>query len=77
MVPIGNRLRSRIASAFSAAPTADRSCGPRPGGGNFLTMKDLERTRKRCTAEVPTRRVDADGQPIMRTCGAALWQYIG
>ncbi len=46
-------------------------------GGNFLTMKDLERSRKRCTAEVPTRRLDADGEPVMRPCGAALWQYIG
>jgi len=44
-------------------------------GGNFLTMKDLERSRKRCTAEVPTRRLNADGNPILRPCGAALWQY--
>jgi hypothetical protein len=46
-------------------------------GGNFLTLKDLERSRKRCTAEVPTRRLNADGEPVMRPCGAALWQYIG
>jgi hypothetical protein len=45
-------------------------------GGNFLTMKDLERSRKRCTAEVPTRRLNADDEPVMRPCGAALWQYI-
>ena len=32
-------------------------------GGNFLTLKDLERSRKRCTAEVPTRRLNADGEP--------------
>ena len=46
-------------------------------GGNFLTLKDLERSRKRCTAEVPTRSLNADGEPVMRPCGAALWQYIG
>lgn len=45
-------------------------------GGNYLTTKDLERSRKRCTAEIPTRRLNADGEPIMRACGAALWQYI-
>lgn len=47
------------------------------GEGNFLTMKDLERSRKRCAAEVPTLRVDAEGNPILRRCGATLWQYIG
>ena len=45
------------------------------GEGDYLTMKDLERSRKRCTAEVPTRRLMADGQPIVRPCGTALWQY--
>ena len=45
------------------------------GEGDYLTMKDLERSRKRCTAEVPTRRVNADGEPIVRPCGTALWQY--
>ena len=44
-------------------------------GGNFLTLKDLERSRKRCTAEAPTRRLNADGNPVLRLCGAALWQY--
>ena len=28
------------------------------GEGDYLTMKDLERSRKRCTAEVPTRRLE-------------------
>ena len=46
-------------------------------GGNFLTMKDLERSRKRCTADVPTRRLDAEGNLVTRPCGAALWQYVG
>ena len=45
------------------------------GEGDYLTMKDLERSRKRCTAEVPTRRLNADGEPIVRPCGTALWQY--
>jgi hypothetical protein len=47
------------------------------GEGDYLTVKDLERSRKRCTAEVPTRRLDADSEPVMRPCGTALWQYIG
>ena len=51
--------------------------GKASGEGNFLSMKDLERSRKRCTAEVPTRRLDNDGEPVIRPCGAALWQYIG
>lgn len=46
------------------------------GEGEFLTMKDLERSRKRCTADVTTRRLNADGEPILRRCGAALWQYM-
>ena len=46
-------------------------------GGNFLSVKDLERSRKQCTADVPTRRLDADGNPVARRCGAALWQYVG
>jgi hypothetical protein len=25
---------------------------------------------------VPTRRLNADGEPMLRPCGAALWQYI-
>ena len=45
------------------------------GEGDYLTMKDLERSRKRCTAEVQTRRLKADGEPILRLCGTALWQY--
>ena len=45
------------------------------GEGDYLTVKDLERSRKRCTAEVPTRRLNADGEPILRPCGTALWQY--
>ncbi len=45
--------------------------------GNFLSVKDLERSRKRCTADVPTRRLDAEGNLVVRPCGAALWQYIG
>ncbi len=45
------------------------------GEGDYLTLKDLERSRKRCTAEVPTRRLNADGDPIFRPCGTALWQY--
>ena len=32
------------------------------GEGNFLTMKDLERSRKRCTAEVVVEH-DKDGNP--------------
>jgi hypothetical protein len=46
------------------------------GEGDYLTMKDLERSRKKCIAEVPTRIEAADGQPVMRRCGTALWQYI-
>jgi hypothetical protein len=46
------------------------------GEGNFLTTKDLERSRKRCTAEVVVG-CDEDGNPITRPCGSALWQYIG
>jgi len=45
--------------------------------GDYLTMRDLERSRKHCVAEVSTRALAADGEPIVRTCRAALWQYIG
>jgi len=47
------------------------------GEGPFLTLADLERSKRRCTAEVPTRETTTDGFPIMRPCGAALWQYTG
>jgi hypothetical protein len=50
--------------------------GKASAGGNFLTMKDLERSRKRCTAEVVVD-LDKDGKAITRPCGAALWQYVG
>ena len=46
------------------------------GEGNYVTPEDLERSRKRCTAEVVTD-FDKDGNPIARPCGAALWQYTG
>jgi len=42
--------------------------------GNFLTMKELERSKKRCVAEIVVDR-DKDGNPLTRPCGAALWQY--
>ena len=50
--------------------------GKANGEGNFLSMKDLERSRKRCTAEVVVD-YDKDGNPVTRPCGAALWQYVG
>jgi hypothetical protein len=46
------------------------------GEGNFLTMQDLERSRKRCTAEIVVG-YDQSGNPVARPCGAALWQYVG
>jgi hypothetical protein len=39
-------------------------------------MKDLERSRKKCTAEIVVG-YDHDGNPVVRPCGAALWQYFG
>ena len=53
------------------------TCGTRivDKNGNDLTMTDLGRSRKYCTAEVETRQRDGDGQAIARVCGAALWQY--
>lgn len=50
--------------------------GKASGEGNFLTMKDLDRSRKRCSAEVIVD-LDKDGNPVTRPCGAALWQYVG
>jgi len=47
------------------------------GEGDYLTLKDLERSRKHCTALVPTRSFNTDGEPILRPCGTALWQYEG
>ncbi len=44
------------------------------GEGGFLSMKDLERSRKRCSAEIIVD-YDKDGIPITRLCGAPLWQY--
>jgi hypothetical protein len=46
------------------------------GEGDFLTMRDLERSKKRCTALVMAGR-DRDGAPVMRPCGASLWQFVG
>jgi hypothetical protein len=56
-------------------------CCPTCGGvlrdknGNYLTNADLKRSRKFCTIEVPTRLIDEDGLPIIKQCGAPLWQY--
>lgn len=44
------------------------------GEGSFLSLKDLERSRKRCSAEIEVD-FDKDGNPITRLCGAPLWQY--
>ena len=46
------------------------------GEGSFLTMRDLERSRKRCSAE-RVIDIDDEGCPVTRPCGAALWQYVG
>ena len=37
-------------------------------------MKDLERSRKRCLAEIIVD-YDKDGNPVARPCNAPLWQY--
>lgn len=50
--------------------------GKTGGEGNFLTKRDLERSRKWCSAEVVVR-CDEEGNPVTRPCGAALWQYVG
>lgn len=50
--------------------------GKNGGEGNFLGMKDLERSRKQCSAEIIVG-FDKDGNPVTRPCEAALWQYVG
>jgi hypothetical protein len=45
------------------------------GEGNFLSMKDLERSRKRCAAEIVVDQ-DGDGNTVSRCCNAPLWQYV-
>ena len=44
------------------------------GEGGFLSMKDLERSRKRCSAEIVVD-YDNEGNPVVRPCNAPLWQY--
>jgi hypothetical protein len=44
------------------------------GEGGFLSRRDLERSRKRCLAEIVVEQ-GADGNPVARPCGAPLWQY--
>jgi hypothetical protein len=44
------------------------------GEGGFLSIKDLERSRKRCSAEIVVD-FDKDGNPVTRLCGTPLWQY--
>src|SRR5205807_361136 len=43
-------------------------------GGYALTMKDLERSRQWCIADVVVE-ADETGATKTRPCGAALWQY--
>jgi len=50
--------------------------GKASGEGNFLTRKDLERSRRWCSAEVAVG-FDEEGDPLTRPCDAALWQYVG
>ena len=50
--------------------------GKASGEGNYLTTKDLERSRKWCSAELVVG-FDEEGNPVTRPCGAALWQYVG
>jgi hypothetical protein len=57
-------------------PTCGELLRTKSGGdGDLLTVEDLEKSRKFCTAEVPTRRLDADGNRTLQVCGAVLWQY--
>ena len=44
------------------------------GEGSFLTLKDLQRSRKRCNAEIITD-FSNEGIPITRPCNSPLWQY--
>jgi hypothetical protein len=44
------------------------------GEGGFLSRRDLERSRKRCLAEIVVEQ-GTDGNPVTRLCGAPLWQY--
>jgi hypothetical protein len=44
------------------------------GEGGFLSMKDLERSKKRCNAEINIG-IDQEGNPVTRICGSPLWQY--
>jgi hypothetical protein len=44
------------------------------GEGGFLSRKGLERSRKRCPAEIVVEQ-GADGNPVTRLCGAPLWRY--
>jgi SNF2-related domain len=46
------------------------------GEGSFLSRQDLERSRKRCAAEIVVA-YDKEGNAISRRCGSPLWQYIG
>lgn len=50
--------------------------GKSSGDGNSLTAKDLERSRKWCSAEVVVG-FDQESNPVTRPCGAALWQFFG
>ena len=60
---------------FLRCPDCGAQLRDKAGGeGSFLSMKDLERSRKRCTAEIIVD-YDKDGNPITRLCGAPLWQY--
>jgi hypothetical protein len=44
------------------------------GEGGFLSMKDLGRSKKRCSAEIVVD-YDKDGNAIILPCNTPLWQY--
>lgn len=66
------------ARGFLRCPDCGEPLRAKQGGEySYLTLSDLAKSKKRCTAEVPTRNVTADGYPVMRVCGAALWANCG
>ena len=75
---------AKMSSSWRPSAIVDRArgmlrcpdCGAevRNKQGNFITLKELGNSKKRCTAEVPSPFSTCD-TPDVRECGAALWQY--
>ena len=73
--PTGGPPPSRTAAACCVAPTAERSCGARPAAKATTSREGPGAVPEALYGRSAHPSLNGDGEPVLRPCGAALWQY--